>query len=340
MSRLRWQSMPLALLVGIHLASLAAEFLAPNSPLDQDRALTWAPPTPLRFVDAEGRFHLRPFVYPLEPDLDALDVYHEDRTRPCFLGLLVRGDTYRFAGLFNTDLHLLGVEPPAKLLFLGTDGLGRDVAARLLAGARVSLFAGLLAAGTALLLGTVLGIVAGYYTGRTDAILMRLVELFLALPWLYLLLAVRAFLPLRLSATQAFFLLVAIIGLIGWARPARLIRGVVLSARERPYVTAARGFGATDLHLLRRHVFPQTLSVLRTQAAILTPRYVLAEVTLSFLGLGIAEPHPSWGNLLAQLQRYHILANYWWMLAPAAGLLLVFLSYFSLTASTRPSRNF
>jgi peptide/nickel transport system permease protein len=159
---------------------------------------------------------------------------------------------------------------------------------------------------------------------------MRLAELFLAVPWLYLLLAVRAFLPLQLSALAAFLLLVAVIGAVGWARPARLIRGVVLSAKERNYVLAARGFGASDLYLVRRHVLPQTYGVLLTLAALLIPQYILAEVTFSFLGLGVAEPTPSLGNMLGSLQQYHVLASYWWMLAPGLVLIPLFWSYYVL----------
>ena len=152
-----------------------------------------------------------------------------------------------------------------------------------------------------------------------------------ALPWLYLLLALRAFLPLELSSLGSFLLLVVVIGVIGWARPARLIRGVVLSAREQLYVTAAQGLGATPHHLLRKHVLPQTLATLTTQAAILIPSYVLAEVTLSFFGLGIAEPQASWGGLLSELQKYHVLVNHHWMLAPAIPLVVTFVCYYTLS---------
>lgn len=327
---------PLLLLLGLHLASLVDGFLAPHSAFEQHRELPWAPPTPVHFVDADGRFHLRPFVYPLVNTAPEPDVYTADRSRPVPLRFFVRGEGYKLFGLFDTDLHLVGVDAPASLMFFGTDGLGRDVFARFLLGARISLFAGLLAAGLALAAGFLLGASAGFYGGRLDSLLMRLVELFLALPWLYLLLGLRAFLPLRLSALEAFFLIIAVIGLIGWARPARLVRGLVLSARERDFVTAARSFGAPDSHILRRHILPETRSLLATQAAILAPRYILAEVTLSFLGLGIAEPTPSWGTLLANLQRYYVLSSYWWMLAPAIGLVGVFVCYHQVSAQATP----
>jgi peptide/nickel transport system permease protein len=138
---------------------------------------------------------------------------------------------------------------------------------------------------------------------------------------------VRAALPLRIAEWQVFLLLVAVIGLIGWARPARLVRGAVLSAKEGNFVVAARGFGASDLYLLRRHVLPQVWGIALTQLALLIPQYVLAEVTLTFLGLGVGEPMPSWGSLFAPLQQYSILASDWWMFLPAAFLAPIFLAF-------------
>jgi peptide/nickel transport system permease protein len=152
-------------------------------------------------------------------------------------------------------------------------------------------------------------------------------ELFLSLPWLYFLLGVRAFLPLHLSALHTFFLLTGVIGLIGWARPARLVRGIVLSSRNRNYVLAARGFGASDFYILWRHVIPEAFGVLLTQAALLVPQYIAAEVTLSFFGLGVSEPVPSWGNMLSALEQYSVLVAYGWLLAPAGALIITSVLY-------------
>jgi len=207
--------------------------------------------------------------------------------------------------------------------------LRRVFQSNLLLGA-AALAAGLLAAAVSLSLGVLIGTVAGFYGGRIDALLMRFAELFLALPWLYLLLALRAFLPLDVPPARAFLLVVLVIGLVDWARPARLVRGVALSARGRDYVLAARGFGASDAYLMRVHVLPQAAGVALTQAALLVPQYVLAEVSLSFLGLGVSEPTPSWGNMLGSLQQYHVLASYWWPWAPALALIVVFLAYYGL----------
>lgn len=320
-------ALPSAALLAVHAAALGAGFLAPYSPTDQNRALPYAPPTSLHLVDAAGHFHLRPFVYATAEDETAAGRYEEDRSRAFPIRFLVPGRP-RLGG--GAPLRLFGVEEPARLFLLGADGFGRDQLSRLLYGARISLFAGLLATVLSLGLGWTLGTIAGFYGRWADAVVMRAADLFLALPWLYLLFAVRAVLPLHVGAGAAFLLLVAVIGLVDWARPARLVRGVVLSARERGYVLSARAFGASDFYLIRRHVLPQTIGVVVTQAALLVPQYVLAEVTLSFLGLGVGEPVPSWGNMLASLQRYHVLASYWWMWSPGLALVAVFLAYFAL----------
>jgi peptide/nickel transport system permease protein len=312
----------------LHTAALAAGFLAPYDPGEQNRALPFAPPTRLHFVDDAGRLHLRPFVYAVVEEAGAGARYREDYGEAFPLRLLVR----EAPGLDGSpgSWRLFGVDEPARVFLLGADGFGRDQLSRLLHGAQVSLFAGLLATALALGLGWAAGTAAGFLGGGVDALVMRTADVFLALPWLYLLFAVRAALPLRVSAVHAFLLLVLVIGLVDWARPARLVRGVVLSARERGYVLAARGFGAGSLYLVRRHVAPQTIGVVATQAAVLVPQYVLAEVTMSFLGLGVAEPVPSWGNMLAALQRYHVLASYWWMWLPGLALVPVFLAWFVL----------
>lgn len=319
----------IAILAGVHLVVLSAGFFAPYDPTAQDREFPFAPPVKLRLVDEIGRWHLRPFIYAIREDPQQMGTFQEDRSRMHPLRFFVRGFEYELLGM-RTNLHLFGTDGEGKLYLLGTDGYGRDQLSRLLYGGRVSLLAGLLATMLSLALGTALGTAAGFYGRWVDGLLMRFAELFLALPWLYLLFAVRAFLPLHISATEAFITIAAVIGAVGWAQPARLVRGIVLSARERTYVTVARGFGASDFYLLRRHIAPHTSGVLLTQGSVLLPQYILAEITLSFLGLGIAEPVPSWGNMLSALQQYHVLSSYWWMLLPGVALIPVFLAFFLL----------
>ncbi|MDR3701543.1 MAG: ABC transporter permease [Candidatus Sulfopaludibacter sp.] len=274
---------------------LLAGFLAPYPYAEQHREHPYVPPTAVHFIRA------RPFV-------------QED------------GHLYPLR-LFPGNGRLFGVDPPAVVFLLGSDAYGRDVFSRLLYGGRLSLATGLLATLLSLALGLAAGVVAGYFGGWWDGLLMRGGELAMALPWLYLLLAVRAVLPLHISTLDSFLVSTAIIGAVGWVRPARLIRGVVLSGKERGFVLAARGFGAGHGYLIRRHLLPLTAGVAGTQATLLIPQFMLAEMALSFLGLGVGEPVPSWGGMLNEARQYHALLLHGWLLAPGLAAIPVLLAF-------------
>jgi peptide/nickel transport system permease protein len=326
-----WKRWLLALAV-VHGIIACAGFFAPYDPTEQDRERPYLPPMKMHLVDSQGHFHFRPFVYATHLRGGSFDQFEENTEQAMPLRFFVAGAPYRLLGIVPARIHLFNAEA-GRIYLLGSDAFGRDQFSRILYGGQISLLAGLLGAGLTLLIGVLIGTAAGYYGGWRDGLLMRGAELFVALPWLYLLLALRAFLPLSVRPVQAFFLIILVIGAVGWARPARLVRGVVLSARERDYVRAARGFGATDGYLLRRHVLPETSSVILTQAAILVPQFVLAEMTLSFLGLGVPEPMPSWGSLLASLQQYSVVVSYWWMYVPALAIVPFFLGYLGLASA-------
>ncbi len=320
-------------LVGIHAVILLAGFIAPHSFETQARLYPYAPPTRVHFTDCQGRFHIRPFVYATKISESNPSEYTQVCSQPAPIHFFVRGDRYTLLGIFHSDLHLFGLNDrgsSANLFLIGTDAFGRDQFSRLLYGGQVSLFAGLVAAALSVIAGLFAGAIAGMYGGRIDEVAMRFAEIFIAVPWFYLLIAVRAFLPLQISPVAAFVLVVCVIGVVGWGRPARLVRSVILSARERNFVLAARGFGASSSYLLRRHLMPLTSRVLLTQMTVLIPQFILAEVILSFLGLGIGEPFPSWGNMLAAAQQYHVLVSYWWMLLPGLAPIPVFLAWHSL----------
>jgi peptide/nickel transport system permease protein len=323
-------SVTLGFLAGIHLLVIFAGFGAPYSYDTQDRLHPFAPPTRVHFFDSNGKFHLRPFVYAVTSGDENSTEYREDYTVRYPITFFAPGEQYSLFGVWRCRRHLFGVDAPTHIYLLGADGFGRDQLSRLLYGGRISLFAGFLAAALSVVLGLGLGAIAGFYGRWIDDVIMRVADIFIVVPWFYLLLAIRAMLPLLIEPSVAFLLVVATIGTIGWGRPARLVRGVVLSGRERNFVLAARGFGASNFYLLRRHILPSTWGVVLTQIAVLIPQFILAEVILSFFGLGIGEPVPSWGNMLAYAQQYHILVSYWWMLLPGLAPVPVFLAYHRL----------
>jgi peptide/nickel transport system permease protein len=321
----RTRGLWLIALLMLHGIVALAGFLSPYDPTEQDREHAYLPPMKIHFVE-NGHWHLRPFFHAERLRAGSFDEFEEDAEQSYPIHFFPSGAAYRFLGLVPARRHLFGAQG-VRLYVLGTDGFGRDELSRILCGGQISLLCGLLGAGCTVLIGAVIGTLSGFYGGWIDALLMRVAELFLALPWLYLLLALRAFLPLSVSPLQAFVLVVVVLATVGWARPARLVRGEVLSAKERDFVRAARGFGAGNFYLMRRHILPETRSVLLTQSALLVPQFVLAEMTLSFLGLGIPEPVPSWGNLLAVLQQYSVLVSYWWMYLPALAIVPFFVGY-------------
>ncbi len=323
----------IVLLIGLHLVILLAGFFAPYDAKAQNRNLPYAPPTRLHFTGTSG-FHLRPFVYGVVSDSEG---FRDDSAQQYPVRFFVRGSSYSL-GLFKSDLHLFGVDSPARIMLLGSDAFGRDELSSLLFGGQISLAAGLVATLFTLAMAAVIGTVSGFYGGWIDESLMGVSELFLSSPWLSFLLGIRTFLTLHVTPVGTFLLLIGVIGAIGWARPARLVRGVVLSARTKNHVLAARGFGGSDLYLLRRHILPETFGVLLTQAALLVPLYVGAEATLSFFGLGVSEPVPSWGNMLAALQHYSVLVSYGWLLAPAAALVVTSVIYRMLADALQPAR--
>jgi peptide/nickel transport system permease protein len=201
---------------------------------------------------------------------------------------------------------------------LGTDTLGRDVASRMLYGARVSLIVGLAAVAIAGVLGVALGLLSGYYRGWPDDVVMRLGDVQLAFPVLVLAVAVLAVLGASLANV------ILVLGATGWITYARIVRGEALSLRQREYVEAARALGATDRYLVWRHIFPNVLPPVIVVATFSVARTIIAEASLSFLGLGIPPPAPSWGAMLDEGRNY-ITTGWWLALFPGIAILLLVL---------------
>ena len=192
--------------------------------------------------------------------------------------------------------------PPSVHFPLGTDDLGRDRLVRLLCATRISLLLAGAAAMGALLLAAIVGGAAGYCGGWFDRLTVRAIDLMLSLPWLFLLIAARALLPLNAAPTTSLAVTYLLLALLGWAAPARVIRAGVRSFRESDFVLQARALGCTEAHVLVRHILPNLRPVLTAQFWTSIPVFILAEANLGFLGLSAGEPFPTWGNLLRELQ--------------------------------------
>jgi len=210
--------------------------------------------------------------------------------------------------------------PPSPAHLLGTDTLGRDVLSRIIFGARVSLLVGFVAVGIATLIGVLVGALAGYYGGVLDQILMRLVDLMLCFPTIFLILAVIAVLG------PSIWNIMAVIGLTGWMGVARLVRAEFLSLREREFVVAARALGASDARLIWRHLLPNALTPVMVSATLGVAGAILVESSLSFLGLGVQPPTPSWGNMLT-MGKDNIEIAWWLSVFPGLAILVTVMSY-------------
>ncbi|MCG9893698.1 MAG: ABC transporter permease [Thermosynechococcaceae cyanobacterium MS004] len=357
----RLQKNPLArfgitILVIFYIAVIGADFFAPYDPYVSQVDGSLLPPTKVYWQNDQGQW-TGPVVYPttqgaVNPETGNR-LIKEDRTQPSPVRLFVKGAAYSFLQIrlplptqlsmsnpkidqvvvfpgFKADRHLFGAEGAGKINILGTDEAARDQFSRILFGGRISLSIGLLGVVISFPLGMLVGGISGYFGGMTDGILMRMVEVLMTIPSIYLIVALAKVLPDTLSSSDRFILIVFITSFVAWAGLARVIRGEVLSIKQREFVQAARAMGAQPLYIIIRHILPQTATYMIIAATLSIPGFIGAESVLSLIGLGIQQPDPSWGNLLSLATNASILVFQPWLIWPPAILLVLTVLAFNL----------
>jgi peptide/nickel transport system permease protein len=312
--------------------SLFAEFFGPYVLDREHRLLASAPPTGIH-VFKDGQL-TAPFVYGIKrgqnPKTFAA-VYSEDRSQVFPLLFFVEGDPYKLLGLFSTNIHLFGTAEPERsigqIFLFGTDDRGRDLFSRVLYGGRVSLAIGPAVLMISLFFGILMGGVSGYFGGWADMLIQRFIEILQSFPPLPFFLALATILPANLPGTTQFFGLVAIFALLGWTVQARVLRGQFLAIRENEFALAAKSMGASHMRIIFRHLVPNAMSYVIVSATLAIPGLIIAEATLSFLGLGFTDPMTSWGALLNDAQQWSALRTKSWLAIPGLFILVTVLAF-------------
>lgn len=320
----------LVVLAIFYFFAIFAEFMAPYQPLHRFKFYVSKPPSAIHIRDAQGNFRL-PFVYGIERgrDPDTMFPIYKEKTDEIYpIKLFVRGDEYKFWGLFKANLHLFGTgtdDVPVNIL--GTDKIGRDTFSRVIFGARISLSIGLVGVFISFILGMALGGVAGYFGGVVDEVIMRVIDVLVSLPSIPLFMALAAALPQNWPQVRIYFYVTLILSILGWTGLARTIRGKMLSLREEDYVMSAKLDGEGEGSIISRYMLPGFASYIIVSLTLSIPGTIIGETSLSFLGIGLAEPTVSWGTMLKDCQSIQVVAQQPWLLWPCAFVIVAVLMF-------------
>lgn len=305
-----------------------AGFIAPYTANERNASHLYAPPQSISYFH-DGRF-IGPHIYPTTAKADLENfrwTYTEDKAAPVKLEFFCGGGEHRFLAFLKTTWHLFCAPDDSTIFLLGSDRLGRDVFSRILYGAQLSLTVGLIGICVSFVLGIGFGSVAGYFGGKTDWVIQRLIEILRSLPELPLWLALSAAVPSHWGPVAVFFIISIILGILDWPGLARAVRAKFLSLREEEFVRAAEMMGAKPSRIILRHMLPNFSSHLIASAMLSIPAMILGETALSFLGLGLRAPAVSWGVMLNDAQNLASIEIYPWTAIPMIPIILIVLAF-------------
>ena len=323
----------LTIVAAFYLVAAFCEFLAPFPPEYTSARDVYHPPQMPRLIyrNEEGErafgLHVRAMIQERDPFTLATTFNPDPDGRVIRIGFLARGEPYRLWGVIPLERRLFtALEPGERFFIFGADRLGRDMLSRILYGTRISMTIGLVGVALSLVLGLTLGGISGYLGGITDAIIQRFVELILALPTIPIWLGLSAALPQDWSGLTRYFAITAILSLVGWTELARVVRGRFLALRTEDFVIAARLDGASRGRVILRHMAPSMASHIIASVTLAIPLMIIAETSLSFLGLGLQPPLISWGVLLREAQNVQSIAQAPWLFIPGAAVVIAVLA--------------
>jgi len=316
----------LVLLVAMYVVAAFAGFFAPFSTTTYSGEHAYHPPQVPRFSLQEGLF-VHPTTGHTDPETLA-PVFTPDESEHVHLRFFVHGDSYRLLGLVETDIHLFGPSEPGERWYpLGADRTGADLLSKIIYGSQISLSIGLVGVAISLLLGLLLGGISGYFGGTVDAVLQRVIELFMSIPTLPLWLGLAASVPPQWGPVPTYPMITVILSLLGWTSLARVIRGRLLQIRDEDYVLAATLDGVPTTRIIFRHMVPAFTSHIIATVSLAVPAMILSETALSFLGLGLRSPAVSWGVLLQDAQNVNVIATAPWLLLPGVAVVLAVVAF-------------
>lgn len=318
--------------LALYLVALFAEFVAPFNPNAASPQDVYHPPQAIHFidVDTEGEWAFRPHVIGMQLERDTFTLkttFVPDPNEKIYITLFGKGAPYKLWGLIPMDRHLIApVTAGERFFLLGADRLGRDMLSRIIYGTRVSMSVGLLGVAISLVLGLILGGLSGYFGGTIDMLVQRMVELILALPTIPIWLALSAALPQTWPPLTRYFAITVILSLVAWTELARVVRGRFLALRTEDFVIAARLDGGSKRRVIFRHMMPSMVSHIIASVTLAIPVMIIAETSLSFLGLGLMPPTISWGVLLKEAQNIRSIAQAPWLFAPGVAVCIAVLA--------------